>query len=368
MPFMDFGMAADAWLLPAYMADRAERSQSALGFFVCMQCWLVQGDGGVPSRPSAALMPRPDENEAIGLRAFAAKMADRLPLNGRSQVICLGREAAEIAPWMQGVAIPVTVLQEHASLGGAVGTDLICLADQVIVSADPRALLHLVAGALAPDGVAVFDAPSLPELIEDVRIDWLCHGQTVLPSMGLIEQMLEGSGLRLFDAEILAGRDGWLRYHLCRTDARWPRARVLRALIDSEAEARLSDAATYEDFGVRARAAQAGLIDFLHSAHYGRKTVAAYGAGPQAVRVIGAVGPEAREIAYTVDPNPARQGKALPGIGIASFDPDELRRRRPDFVLILQGDARDLIAHELADLRKMGTRFVTALPHVSVMV
>ncbi len=41
---------------------------------------------------------------------------------------------------------------------------------------------------------------------------------------------------------------------------------------------------------------------------------------------------------------------------------DELRKRQPDFVLILPWNLKAEVIRQLADLREGGTRFVTAVP------
>jgi hypothetical protein len=73
-----------------------------------------------------------------------------------------------------------------------------------------------------------------------------------------------------------------------------------------------------------------------------------------------------RQIAYCVDKNPAKQKTLLPGSQIPVFDVDELRRRRPDFILILPWNLKSEIMGQLSDLRAQGTIFVTAVPSVSV--
>ena len=56
----------------------------------------------------------------------------------------------------------------------------------------------------------------------------------------------------------------------------------------------------------------------------------------------------------------------MPGSLIPVHDVDELRRRRPDFVLILPWNLKAEIIDQLSDLRATGTSFVTAVPNVSV--
>jgi hypothetical protein len=43
-----------------------------------------------------------------------------------------------------------------------------------------------------------------------------------------------------------------------------------------------------------------------------------------------------------------------------------LREIKPDYVLILPWNLKDEIAEQLADMRAFGTKFVTAVPHISI--
>ena len=109
-----------------------------------------------------------------------------------------------------------------------------------------------------------------------------------------------------------------------------------------------------------------GLLDFLRTAKAQGKRVAAYGAAAKGNTLLNYCGIGADQIAYCVDKNPAKQNTLLPGSQIPVFDVDELRRRRPDFILILPWNLKSEIMGQLSDLRAQGTIFVTAVPSVSV--
>ena len=66
-------------------------------------------------------------------------------------------------------------------------------------------------------------------------------------------------------------------------------------------------------FTARVEAVRDGLVDFLTSAHHGRKTVAAYGAAAKGNTLLNYCGIGATSIAYCVDKNPAKQKTLLPG-------------------------------------------------------
>ncbi|MCX8507945.1 MAG: SAM-dependent methyltransferase, partial [Rhodobacteraceae bacterium] len=66
--------------------------------------------------------------------------------------------------------------------------------------------------------------------------------------------------------------------------------------------------------------------------------------------------------------NPAKQKTLLPGSAIPVFDVGELQRRPPDFILILPWNLKSEIMDQLGDLGLRDTRFVTAVPNVSVTI
>ena len=69
---------------------------------------------------------------------------------------------------------------------------------------------------------------------------------------------------------------------------------------------------------------------------------------------------------YTVDRNPYKQGKFLPGTRIPIYSPEQIERTRPDFVLILPWNLRDEIAEQLSFVRQWGGKLVVPIPRLEV--
>ncbi|MFN6952143.1 MAG: methyltransferase C-terminal domain-containing protein, partial [Albidovulum sp.] len=133
-----------------------------------------------------------------------------------------------------------------------------------------------------------------------------------------------------------------------------------------EKAARLDSAEGYRGFAEKVEAVRDGLTSFLANAKAQGKRVAAYGAAAKGNTLLNycRIGPDLIE--YCVDRNPAKQNTLLPGSRIPVFDVDELRRRPPEFVLILPWNLKAEVIRQLSDLRAGGTRFVTAVPAISV--
>jgi hypothetical protein len=69
---------------------------------------------------------------------------------------------------------------------------------------------------------------------------------------------------------------------------------------------------------------------------------------------------------YTVDRNPYKQGKLLPGTRIPIHSPDRIRETRPDYLLILPWNFKQEIIAQMGCIREWGGAFVVPIPEVEV--
>ena len=96
------------------------------------------------------------------------------------------------------------------------------------------------------------------------------------------------------------------------------------------------------------------------------KTVAGYGAPGKGNTLLNYCGVRTDFLDYTVDRNPYKQGKFLPGTRIPIYPPDWIAQTKPDYVLILPWNFKDEIMHQLTYIRDWGGKFVVPIPEVQV--
>ncbi len=73
-------------------------------------------------------------------------------------------------------------------------------------------------------------------------------------------------------------------------------------------------------------------------------------------------------IEYTVDRNPYKQGKFLPGTHIPIHDPQRINETKPDYLLILPWNFKDEIIAQMAYISEWGGEFVVPIPEAMVLV
>jgi hypothetical protein len=180
-----------------------------------------------------------------------------------------------------------------------------------------------------------------------------------------VEQIFAAHGLVLFDVEELWTHGGSLRIYARHAgdDARpvVPRVHALRA---REREARLDSLDRYSAFTERVYETKRRLLEFLISAKRNGKSIAGYGAPGKGNTLLNYCGIRTDFLDYTVDRNPHKHGKFLPGTRIPIHHPEKIKETRPDYLLILPWNLKDEIMQQMAEVRAWGGQFVVPIPEL----
>jgi SAM-dependent methyltransferase len=220
---------------------------------------------------------------------------------------------------------------------------------------------------LKPDGVLTLEFPHLLRLMERNEFDTIYHEHFSYFSMLTTARILEAHGLKAFDVEEVPTHGGSLRVYACRAESRAQEVQpAVRALIATEEAAGLACPEGYQRFASQVKQTKFALLDFLLTAARRGRSVAAYGAPGKSATLLHYCGIGKDLISYTVDRNPYKQGRFLPGTRIPIYHPDRIRATRPAYVVILPWNLKDEIMEQLRFIREWGGRFVVPIPAAEV--
>jgi hypothetical protein len=221
---------------------------------------------------------------------------------------------------------------------------------------------------LGERGVITMEFPHLIRLIEGNQFDTIYHEHYSYFSLLSVEEIFGRHGLVLFDVEELPTHGGSLRiYARHREDASRPATERILEMRTREAGFGMGDLATYDRFGEKVAETKRKLLEFLIGARRRGKTVVGYGAPGKGNTLLNYCGIRTDFLDYTVDRNPYKHGKYLPGTHIPIFPTERIAETRPDFVLILPWNFKDEIVRQMAFIREWGGRFVVPIPEVEVL-
>jgi SAM-dependent methyltransferase len=288
-------------------------------------------------------------------------------------VPCLGIEpAANVAAEARKVGVETLVAFFDRSKAEELGSKGIA-ADLVLgnnVLAQVPDLNSFVAGLpliLKPRGTATFEFPHLLRLFEGRQFDTIYHEHFSYFSLFSIEAIFARHGLTIFDVEELWTHGGSLRIYARHTaDTSRPVTPRLEALRAVEEAAGYRHIETYTRFEEHVRDTKRCLLQVLIEAKRGGKRIACYGAPGKGNTLLNYCGIRGDFIDFTVDRNPYKHGKFLPGSHIPIFPPEHLDAEKPDYILILPWNLRDEITRQLAHAREWGAKFIVPIPVAEV--
>ncbi len=363
--------------------------------YVCPECWLVQLEKYVSPADifsEYAYFSSYSDSWVEHGRRYTEMIIDRLGLTTDSHIVelasndgyllqhfvkkgvpVLGIEpAANVAKAAEEKGVPTLVEffgRESAGKLAAEGkrADLIIGNNVLAQVPDINDFVGGIKTLLKPSGVVTIEFPHLLRLMQENQFDTIYHEHFSYFSFLSATGIFSAHGLRLFDVEELPTHGGSLRIYACHDEDRThPTSEQARELLTREVAAGFRDLNRYGAFQEQVVATKRGLLDFLIQAKRQGKSVAGYGAPGKGNTLLNYCGIRTDFIEYTVDRNPYKHGRYLPGTHIPIFAPERIAETKPDYLFILPWNLKDEIMKQNAFIRDWGGQFVVPIPEVRV--
>ncbi len=220
---------------------------------------------------------------------------------------------------------------------------------------------------LKPSGVITMEFPHLMKLIEGNQFDTIYHEHFSYLSLITAQKIFEKHGLAIFDVEELPVHGGSLRiWAKHKEDKSKEVSAQLERLRQKELSAGCADIAFYGKFKDKVVTLKKEILKFFKKIKSDGKTVAGYGAPAKGNTLLNFCGIGTDHLSYTVDKNPYKQGRFLPGSHIPIEPPEKIKSTRPDYVVILPWNIKDEVMEQVSFIRQWGGRFVTFIPRVEI--
>jgi hypothetical protein len=314
----------------------------------------------------------------LGAKSFVVELASNdgylLQYFVKKNIPCLGIEpAANVAEVARGKGVDTQVTffgrESAAELVANRGRADLIIGNNVLAQVpDINSFVGGVAIALAPNGTATFEFPHLKTLFEQNQFDTIYHEHFSYFSLLSAETIFAAHGLTLFDVEELWTHGGSLRVYLRpAADTSRPVSERVLELRKREEALGYRDMATYTRFEEQVRATKRKLLALLIEAKNQGKKVVGYGAPGKGNTLLNYCGIREDFVEFTVDRNPYKQGKFLPGTHIPIYAPERLDEAKPDYILILPWNFKDEIMKQLAPAREWGARFIIPIPEATIV-
>lgn len=363
--------------------------------YVCEGCYLVQLEAF--QRPEEifsdyAYFSSYSETWLKHAERYAERMIERFGLDAGRQVIEIASNDGYLLKYFKQRGIPVLGIEPAANVakvavvagiptltkffGAQTAGELVDVGKQADLLLGNNVLAHVpdlndfVHGLkilLKPQGVITMEFPHLEQLMANNQFDTIYHEHFSYFSFYTAERIFAKHGLTLFDVEELPTHGGSLRIYAKHVEDPRPLAESVQALRERERANGVTDLTAYARFQQQVRETKRALLEFLIRAKREDKSVVGYGAPAKGNTLLNYCGIRTDFLDYTVDRNPHKQGRFLPGTRIPVYHPDKICETRPDYLLILPWNLREEIIRQLAYVREWGARFIVPIPRLEVI-
>jgi len=367
-----------------------------LHVYVCEQCYLAQLEEYVSPEEiftEYAYFSSYADSWVQHAKDYTELMTQRFGLDAQSQVVELASNDGYLLQHFVAMNIPALGIEPAANVaavaiekgvptlveffGRKFATELaeqgkkadLLLGNNVLAQVPD--LNDFVGGMkilLKPDGVITMEFPHLLKLMQENQFDTIYHEHFSYFSILATEKLFASHGLTLFDVEEIPTHGGSLRIYARHSDAADISASDrLKKVRTDEANAGLDEMSSYSDFSDQVIETKRKILTFLIEARRAGKTIAGYGAPGKGNTLLNYCGIRTDFIDYTVDRNPYKHGRFLPGTRIPIFDTTKIAETKPDYVFILPWNFKDEIMEQLAYIREWGGQFVIPIPELTII-
>lgn len=221
---------------------------------------------------------------------------------------------------------------------------------------------------LSAQGVLTLEFPHLLRLIKENQFDTIYHEHFSYFSLLTVEQVFSRHGLCLFDVEEVAVHGGSLRIFVKHAEDNTKLlSHRVHDLLAEEKEFGLDNIKTYQHFSPAIAALRLELLDFIIQIKKSGKTIAGYGAPAKGNTLLNYCGISSDFLPFTVDKNPYKQGRYLPGTRIPVVHPDKIKEEKPDYLLLLPWNLKNEIMTQMNPIKEWGGKFVIPVPHLQII-
>lgn len=363
-----------------------------LKIFVCEKCKLVQIDEYKKSddifNKDYAYFSSFSTSWLTHAKNYVAMIINRLELNANSLVTEIASNDGYLLQYFKESKIPcigVEPTSNTAKVAKEKGIDVIedffssklassleksdlILGNNVLAHVpDINDFVYGLKVALKENGTITMEFPHLLNIIKENQFDTIYHEHFSYLSFYTVKQIFENHGLTLYDVEKLPTHGGSLRIYATHAENKHISiATNVNNILQEEEEFGLFTMDIYKNFQEKANRVKYDLLAFLLQVKKENKKIIAYGAAAKGNTLLNYAGVKNDLIEFVVDKSPHKQGKYLPSSHIPILEEDEIKKTRPDYILILPWNIKDEIVSQLKYVRDWDCKFAVSIPVLEI--
>ena len=395
--FVDLGSSPPS---NAYLSKEALKEAEQcypLKVMVCDHCWLVQTEDFVKVdtmfASDYAYFSSYSTSWLDHAKDYVEKVSSKFYLNSNSIVVEIAANDGYLLQYIKDKNIPCYGIEPTHSTAQAArekgievvedffGVDVASRLEKQGRQADLMIANNVLAHVpdindfvqgfsilLKPNGIATFEFPHVLNLINNNQFDTIYHEHYSYLSFTAVCNIFDFNGLAVFDVEQIPTHGGSLRVYAQLSDSGSYKVNTnVVDLQEKEDRAGINSINTYQGFQKQAEDIKNNFLSFLNKTKNDGHSVVGYGAAAKGSTLLNFSGVRPDLLPYVVDKSDAKKDKFMPGSRVPIMSETQLKKDKPDYIVIFPWNIQDEIIEQLAYIREWGGKFVIFIPSTLVI-
>lgn len=270
------------------------------------------------------------------------------------------RSGIETIPQLMSLPLAKKIREKHGP------AHVVCMFNAYAHADNMDEVQESIRTMLAPDGMFIFEAQYLLDIIDRVLIATIFHEHMSHHSAKPLVRFLEKHGMELIDVERVNIQHGSLIGAVQLKGGKRPVQDSVRKLLQLETQRRLDKVETLKEFAEKLARLRERTSKLAADWKAKKLSIAGYGAarsGPTLIAQLGLAG----AIEYIVDDHPQKVNRYSSGDGIQILPTAELGKRMPAYTVILAWVHAAKIIETNREYLERGGHFVVLCPQTRVV-
>ncbi len=242
---------------------------------------------------------------------------------------------------------------------------------------EPHAFVQDVKKTLDKNGLWIIQMSYLPLMLKQLAFDNICHEHLKYYSLESLQYLLGCNGMKIVDCELNDVNGGSFRIYIRHEDAdpttfatapyRDVAQMRVESILEYEKKLKLKSKKIYLDFWKDINALKKETVDFIKKEKKKGKTIWGYGASTKGNTLLQWYGLDNTLIDGIAERSPAKFGLKTAGTNIPIFSEAEMRKAKPDYLLILPWHFISEFTKREADFIKKGGKLIVPCPKFEII-
>ncbi len=228
---------------------------------------------------------------------------------------------------------------------------------------DPNSFSKDIFNCLKKNGVWVLEFSYFPLLLKNLTYDQICHEHVTYYTLNTFQKIAKKNGFKILDISFNEINGGSIEV-VCAKKNSFHKSKLIKINKILNEEKKINKN-SYLNLGYRIENTKKILKILLKEIN--KKDIIGYGASTKGNIVLNHCGLDEKNLSYICDANPYKFGRYTPGSNIKIISKQQMRKRKPKYLLVLIWSFRSEVIKQEINFLKNGGKLIFHLPMLHII-